>query len=496
MELSKKEIEVFGLILEGKSNKEIADNLFISINTAKTHVSSILRKKNAKNRLELVAKNINQKSVKAILLLLFIFVSQLGRTQAVFKDKDGQVKKDEIVQSEKDLKVSVPVPSDYKNHDLILVNISLESKTGNTAENKALFPLSNAQYYKDLKPAYLEGKESVELWAFKSDQTSDFSYISYPNQTNYFNLDRVAGISQRTEQKYDLVVRVYGKDISEYEYKDDGWGNMVKEPVYSYHLISTYKITYDAGKPSDQITSDNHTFSFPKVDQNIVDLWVSYVDLSENSTRHSYQINPKDQIILKSTSGADNYFYIKGISVPTAKVSLTDLKDKIAENLVRDANSYYNYNSLFHEDDLIYLENLCATYDTGKDGNEEEGLKGKFNKFKAELSDQKVTEEDIQAKLAYAREYLKWEPANFGGVSCEKLSLQIYTRKELVGNSNARVYEVDPNKKDKTRSFDLYIGQKGDHVYMFCMYKFGEQSELNKDEAKLKDLFQGGVLFN
>lgn len=43
-ELTKREIEVLGLITEGLTNQEIAERLFITIKTVKTHVSNILSK--------------------------------------------------------------------------------------------------------------------------------------------------------------------------------------------------------------------------------------------------------------------------------------------------------------------------------------------------------------------------------------------------------------------------------------------------------------------
>ncbi|WP_279222254.1 response regulator transcription factor [Anaerophilus nitritogenes] len=42
--LTRREYEVLGLIAEGKNNREIADNLFISEKTVKNHVSNIFRK--------------------------------------------------------------------------------------------------------------------------------------------------------------------------------------------------------------------------------------------------------------------------------------------------------------------------------------------------------------------------------------------------------------------------------------------------------------------
>ncbi len=51
--ISKREAEVIGLISRGKSNREISDQLFISLSTVKLHVHSIYRKLNIKNRVQL-----------------------------------------------------------------------------------------------------------------------------------------------------------------------------------------------------------------------------------------------------------------------------------------------------------------------------------------------------------------------------------------------------------------------------------------------------------
>ncbi|MCT4580990.1 MAG: helix-turn-helix transcriptional regulator [Flavobacteriales bacterium] len=54
IKLTKREHEIYKLILMGKSNQKIADELFISINTVKTHVAKILAKKSASNRIQLI----------------------------------------------------------------------------------------------------------------------------------------------------------------------------------------------------------------------------------------------------------------------------------------------------------------------------------------------------------------------------------------------------------------------------------------------------------
>ena len=57
--LSNREIEVTKLIVEGLTNKEISDRLFISIHTVYTHRKNIMRKLHLKSPVELVLYAIN-----------------------------------------------------------------------------------------------------------------------------------------------------------------------------------------------------------------------------------------------------------------------------------------------------------------------------------------------------------------------------------------------------------------------------------------------------
>ncbi|HRN72022.1 MAG TPA: response regulator transcription factor [Ginsengibacter sp.] len=54
--LSARELEVLGLINEGLSNKEIAQKLFISLPTVKTHINNIYKILEVKNRREAIEK--------------------------------------------------------------------------------------------------------------------------------------------------------------------------------------------------------------------------------------------------------------------------------------------------------------------------------------------------------------------------------------------------------------------------------------------------------
>lgn len=54
--ISKREQEVLQLMARGCSNKEIADQLFISVNTVKTHLSSLFLKLEAARRTQAIQK--------------------------------------------------------------------------------------------------------------------------------------------------------------------------------------------------------------------------------------------------------------------------------------------------------------------------------------------------------------------------------------------------------------------------------------------------------
>ncbi|TRX59630.1 response regulator transcription factor [Fulvivirga sp. M361] len=56
LDLSKREYEVLIEMVDGKSNKEIAETLFISESTVKTHVSNLFIKLDAKRRTEAIHK--------------------------------------------------------------------------------------------------------------------------------------------------------------------------------------------------------------------------------------------------------------------------------------------------------------------------------------------------------------------------------------------------------------------------------------------------------
>ena len=54
--ISEREREIIEALAKGKTNKEIASELFISINTVKTHIKNIYRKLDIKNRVQLLHK--------------------------------------------------------------------------------------------------------------------------------------------------------------------------------------------------------------------------------------------------------------------------------------------------------------------------------------------------------------------------------------------------------------------------------------------------------
>jgi ATP/maltotriose-dependent transcriptional regulator MalT len=54
--LSEREREVLGLLASGKTNSEVAGDLFVSVGTVKSHTGNIYRKLGARNRTEALAR--------------------------------------------------------------------------------------------------------------------------------------------------------------------------------------------------------------------------------------------------------------------------------------------------------------------------------------------------------------------------------------------------------------------------------------------------------
>lgn len=58
--LTDREIEVLQLVVEGKSNTEIAKELIVSVHTAKAHVCSILQKMSVDDRVQAAVKAVRE----------------------------------------------------------------------------------------------------------------------------------------------------------------------------------------------------------------------------------------------------------------------------------------------------------------------------------------------------------------------------------------------------------------------------------------------------
>ena len=56
LELSKRELEILGLLAQGLSNQEIAGKLFVSLRTVKTHIQNLFDKLDVKRRTQAVEK--------------------------------------------------------------------------------------------------------------------------------------------------------------------------------------------------------------------------------------------------------------------------------------------------------------------------------------------------------------------------------------------------------------------------------------------------------
>jgi DNA-binding CsgD family transcriptional regulator len=60
MNLTKKEKEIYGYLLEGKNQKQIAEDLVVSPRTVATHIRRIFRKTDSHSKTDLMARRIKE----------------------------------------------------------------------------------------------------------------------------------------------------------------------------------------------------------------------------------------------------------------------------------------------------------------------------------------------------------------------------------------------------------------------------------------------------
>ena len=74
-QLTQRELEVLKLLVQGKSNIEIADELIISAHTAKAHVCNILQKMGVDDRVQAAVKAVREGIVEQIVCIILLWFS-------------------------------------------------------------------------------------------------------------------------------------------------------------------------------------------------------------------------------------------------------------------------------------------------------------------------------------------------------------------------------------------------------------------------------------
>lgn len=443
---------------------------------------------------QIILENMKRFKLTIALLLLIIFT---GFGQMKVLDGNGKTLSNPGI-TKNEIKISLNVPSDVKNHEIIQITAQLRSKTGNHHENYILGRLADGLFVKEYKSDFIGAKSSVSLALVNKDRKSDFTFNYYTGEILSFDpLLYIENNTERAERYYDLIIGIYGKDVESYKYVDDGWGNMVQEPIYKFTRLAEYKADYDAGEVSPFFVSTFGTMQLPKCDLNEYHLWKSPKgDVSAlNFGKKDSDLRGEDEFSMEtSKSSSESRFYIEGYTISSTKKSIEDIKKDIITNLVGDANvQSSSYQSTFVSSDRLHVHELCYTTNPAESsdaGETGKGIKGKFKELKSAFTTPtSFTEEMKEQKRIQAESMVKYVPAKLGNMSCEKTELLVYQERDLKYNSTAKVRELDPEKSGNSRVFEIYIGQKGDKIFVVWMLKRGDENELNESERSFRQKF-------
>jgi len=421
--------------------------------------------------------------MKKIILstLLSVFLTGFMFGQLSFYTENGGKKITQGNLKLDDIQVVFPIESSYLNHDQVQFSIAVSPNS----EYKTL-----AVYSAQIKSDQLKGKKEVKLWLKRSGGNSDFKYGYQVMDINWPANDR-----KRTQQIWNLSLKVHGMDVTRYEYKDDGYGNVKKEPVYNLTLLKNYpdSFPYDYGVVEQNYFSNDKLFAVKKsyTSKENVNIRSTNKDIDVNRDKNKDMNNPLHQKLVigtvSSNSNADaskdmnqihleteasngSVLHFSMISFPTSKLSLEETK----LDLVNYLKYYANRNN-------TTAVNKLPKYMVKWEMELGKGLTYFYPGYGVKLG---KTGDNKAALAKYGEEPL-WEKQDISGKNFEILRFSgIFDGNSSSYNSSdplKRMY-VKEGKIEEFKTLSLIVGEYNGRVYVIAFYDKGRKSGLSDSD--------------
>lgn len=419
--------------------------------------------------------------------------------QAKFYTNNGKTLVSELKTGMSDVKVVVPIPEEFSNHDLI--EIAIDFFTGDKSRPTTF------EYNKEYKIDYLKGKKEVSLWVKSpGSKTGDFCYKS-----SCFNMDTPAAWKNRNYTDGKISVRFYGKDVSGYEWKD---GQRV--PTYKYSKpLSKHSIEMNYGPIIKTNQTEKGMFKGHKYFGKEL---ISEMGVEEGNEEMTSMFASKREQNHNKYLVFENpvYFHIKdvrGTGVNNQPISIDYIKTGIILTLFHQANpgsseyikgiagSYYSR----YTNDAIYMPMVMEKKSSSEVAKEKEAektqdLRAMFGKpYQPGAALPKTNRTSARNDLGKAYEVhvneqgpkLVWETGNVAGVDVQMLKLKVYNSSQV--DDSKGYYILKPGEEANSKFIWYFIGEKNGKIFAGSVFRFKPQentAEENEFIAKMMSTYE------
>ncbi len=401
---------------------------------------------------------------KNVLGLAILLVSSLTFGQiTVFTNKGSK----EIKQADcnnKDLKAVIKLPSNASQYDQILVTLqAIAPIAGSDSDPSGGHFTINTSNIKN---------NQIEAWILNGDNNSDFRIGSYVNK---YDITDNCTYQLRHDQIYDVRFAVFGGKILRYEYKDDGGGNMVKNPVYDYTELmreqGNFKMDY--GPVSPFVHSEHKVYQIKRYTPD-----VAAPDLSggESHDKLTYTV------FSETTKGDDLHFV--SAAYDASEYDKKDLKADITRILLKNSNpeqsGFENDNFMFSGPGrnavTFYIPSLVVKANGNLLGKVAEDDEGGFDM--GAMSAKEVKSKDRTSEIDAMTKKLGWKSGTLGNVKGEILEVDTYSRNQLdkKGENN---FSLKKGAEANSRKLYIFVGESNGKTIISYMFKVTDNDKLS-----------------
>jgi hypothetical protein len=375
--------------------------------------------------------------MKIISTIALIALTMTSFGQIKFYTDNGTVETTAIDASVEDVKLVIVIPDEASNHQAI--SIQYQSSPDDDERWNDYF------WRKDLTPAFLEGKKTLDYWLKKpGEESGDFCIEDDCNK-----IFRAVDDDRRNYVAQPIRIKIYGKDFSKMI-----WENGEQKKKYQYTLLESADLQVDYGPIMSAVMTDGGMFQLSKF---------------KGSDGYAEVFSNTGQVYLTSDlerNGGGVSFVFTEVEVGESSASSDPLED-IKLSIERSLFIVGNFRT------KRYLpENPATSY--GDEAISKAVYAPMLNTKGAGSNYPK------EAKRFDKRaEYIDWKVGKLGNFEGQVLEIPVYRKSQL--KSHEKTYRLKEEETGNTVPLKIFIGEADGKYFASTLAARGTE-KLNEEE--------------